>query len=198
MNRKLRHKKEPLYRKNTHTHKNLFLLLLSAVLSYILMTNESSHAYLFELGSLEYVGAFVAGMFFTSVFTIAPSSIILFILAETMPVWTVAVLAGIGGMVGDSVLFQYFRSTDISEEVYDLFRRFGSKKIRHLIHSRLLHWMLPFIGAVIIASPLPDELGVSLMGISKLKPLYFLAIVLVLDTLGVFILLSTFSGFIRP
>jgi len=53
------------------------------------------------------------------------------------------------------------------------------------------------VGALIIISPLPDELGVSLMGISKLKWYRFLLLSFTLNTLGIFFLLSAVHVFSR-
>lgn len=54
-----------------------------------------------------------------------------------------------------------------------------------------------YIGAFIIASPFPDEIGVSLMGISKLKTYQFLLIAFALNILAVFLIISA-SSFIKP
>ena len=190
--------------KNGHTraHKrhhltNGVLLLSSFILAFILLRNETFHSYILHLGQLEYVGAFIVGMFLVSTFTIAPATIVLLVIAENLPFWLIAPIAGLGGMLGDYILYQFVRSNDLSGDIDELFRYFGGKKLRHLIYSRHFRWMLPVIGAFIIVSPLPDELGVSLMGISKLSPKYFLIVTFLLDTLGVLLLLSL-SFFIKP
>jgi len=45
-----------------------------------------------------------------------------------------------------------------------------------VLYLKYLSWSLPVIGAVIIASPFPDELGISLMGFSKMKTPYYIKI----------------------
>ena len=50
--------------------------------------------------------------------------------------------------------------------------------------------MLPVIGAIIIASPLPDELGVSLMGMSQMKASRFILLSYILNSIGIFLVVS--------
>jgi hypothetical protein len=182
---------------NGYRYKNLTLLFLSVIVALVVFRNESFHTYLLHLGTFEYIGAFLAGLFFVSTFTIAPASIVLFILAETLPIWSIAFVAGTGAMLGDFIIFQFFRNNETDKEIFALFKQMGGKNLLHLLHTKHLRWTMPLIGALIIISPLPDELGVSLMGISKLKIYSFLAISYILNTIGIFILLSA-SIFIKP
>ena len=57
--------------------------------------------------------------------------------------------------------------------------------------------MLPIIGAIIIASPFPDEIGVSLMGLSKLSTPKFIFISYILNSIGLFLIVSA-SVIIKP
>jgi hypothetical protein len=57
-----------------------------------------------------------------------------------------------------------------------------------IFKTKLFYWFVPFFGAVIIASPFPDEIGVSMLGMSKLGSRYFLLISFVFNSLGIFII----------
>jgi hypothetical protein len=59
------------------------------------------------------------------------------------------------------------------------------RRLRFLLHHRLLHWVLPITGAIIIASPLPDELGLALMGFSRMNIALFIPISYVMNFLGI-------------
>jgi len=48
--------------------------------------------------------------------------------------------------------------------------------------------MLPVTGAVIIASPFPDELGVTLLGLSRVRNIHFLVVTYLLNTIGIFLI----------
>jgi hypothetical protein len=45
--------------------------------------------------------------------------------------------------------------------------------------------VLPVVGAVIIASPLPDELGLALLGFSRIDRRYFFAISYTMNFIGI-------------
>ena len=137
---------------NGYRYKNLTFLLLSTIASIFLLKNDAFHAYVLDLGNLEYLGAFMAGFFWVSTFTIAPATIVLFILTETLPVWIIALAAGLGAVIGDSVIFQFIRNTDITTEILDIFKKLGGRKIAHVLHSKHIRWTWPFIGALIIIS----------------------------------------------
>jgi uncharacterized membrane protein YdjX (TVP38/TMEM64 family) len=49
---------------------------------------------------------------------------------------------------------------------------------------------LPIIGALIIISPFPDEIGIGLMGLSKIKKWQFMLISFALNSLGIFIIVA--------
>ena len=98
---------------NGYKFKNLTFLLISFILAIYMVRNEVLHEYLLHLGNLEYIGAFFAGFFFVSTFTIAPASIVLYILTDSLPVWSIALVAGFGAVLGDTTIFQYIRQTNL-------------------------------------------------------------------------------------
>ena len=139
----------------------------------------------------------MAGILFVSTFTVAIGSVILLILAESLSVIEIALIAGLGAVIGDIFIFKFIRSRGFIEEIESIYKYFGGHKISHLIHTKYFSWTLPVLGALIIASPLPDELGVSLMGISKMKTNEFVLLSFVLNSLGIFFVLFL-SGFVKP
>ncbi|OGG78335.1 hypothetical protein A3A36_01445 [Candidatus Kaiserbacteria bacterium RIFCSPLOWO2_01_FULL_52_12b] len=54
-----------------------------------------------------------------------------------------------------------------------------------IFRPRLFKWLIPFVGALIIASPLPDEAGLAMMGLSKMKTSVFIPISFALNFLGI-------------
>ncbi len=136
------------------------------------------------LGSWAYVGAFFAGLLFVSTFTVSFGGVLLFQMAESLTVWEVALAAGLGAVVSDFFIFKFVKN-NLVREVQPLYNTLGGKGINHVLHTRYFSWTLPFVGALIIASPLPDEIGVSLMGLSKMKAWQFLAISFALNALGI-------------
>ena len=131
-----------------------------------------------------YIGSFIAGIFFTSVFTIAPASIALAEIATSAPPLSVAIWGALGAMLGDLLLFLFIRDV-FTEDVQEFV---GIKKIRRLFarsHVGFIRWLAPVVGAIIIASPLPDELGLALLGIARTKTSVVLPIAFCLNFLGI-------------
>lgn len=188
-----------LMRKKWHRYhyKNLTYLGLSVAIAAILFRFEVFHSFLLHLGSLGYIGAFFAGMLFVSTFTVSIGGVVLLVLLETLHPLEIALVAGVGSVIGDLTIFHFIRSKGFVDELKHFFQYFGGDKISHLLHSKYFSWTLPVVGAIIIASPLPDELGISLMGISKLKTYQFIVISSILNGIGIFLLL-TLSNFIKP
>jgi len=179
-----------------YKYKNLTLLLFGLTATFFLYRSESFHSFLLSFGSWGYLGAFIAGFLFVSSFTAATGILILLVLAEQLLPLEIAVFAGLGAVCGDALIFRFIKD-DLAEEIRPLFDKFGGKHLSLLLHSKYFSWSLPLIGGLIIASPLPDEIGVSLMGISKMSTPKFLLLSFILNSLGILFVLFS-STFIKP
>ena len=172
-------------------YKNLTYLGISIIIAILLFKNQSFHSFLLHLGNYGYIGAFIGGILFVSTFTVSIATVILFNLAEYLNPLEIALIAGVGSVVGDTMIFQFVRTKGLVDEVKHFFHYFGSDKLKHLIHTKYFGWTLPVIGAIIIASPLPDELGVGLMGIAHMTTWKFMIVSFLLNSLGIFIVVSS-------
>ncbi len=134
------------------------------------------------LGSSDYIESFLrisagfhwfeslmGGIFFTSAFTTAPAIVFLGKIAQHGSPLDTAFFGAVGALIGDMIIFQLVRDR-LAEDFFTLVGQSERRRIRHIFHLRLFRWFTPFIGALIIASPLPDELALMLMGFSKTKP----------------------------
>lgn len=183
---------------NSHIkYKNITLFALSLIFAFGISRYEPLHALLLNLGDLGYIGAFIAGLLYVSTFTVGIGAVILLILAEKLSLIELVIIGGLGGVLGDLTIFHIFRD-NLSEEISSVYNHIDSKHhFIKLLHSKYFSWTMPVLGAIIIASPLPDEFGISLISISKMKTYQFMLITLVLDILGVFLIVSA-SRFIKP
>lgn len=142
-----------------------------------------------QVGSLGYVGAFLAGTFFVSTFTVAPAAVVLYHLADQMRPLEVAILAGLGAMIGDYMIFRLMQDK-VFTELRPLFHKFGRPYFKTIFRSPYFAWLLPVFGAFIIASPFPDEVGIGMMSLGKIKKWQFFSLSLVLNTVGIFLTVS--------
>ncbi len=180
----------------SYKYKNLTFLFLSLLLAIYLFRNETFHSYLLHLGNLGYIGAFIGGILFVSTFTVATATLILLVLAEGLNPVEIGLVAGAGAVIGDVLIFHFIKD-GLSGEVRSLYNQVSGRHLTKVIHSRYFSWTFPVIGALLIASPLPDEIGISLMGISKMKFSNFLVLSFVLNSIGIFIIVTA-STVIKP
>lgn len=175
-------------------YKNLTLFIGSVAFSFIVFRIELLHTFFVDLGNWGYLGAFIGGILFVSSFTAAIGAVILLILAEKLSPLEIAIIAGLGGAVGDFTIFRFIKD-NLLEEIKPLCNRLGLNHIVRLLRTKYLKWTLPIIGAIIIVSPFPDEMGIALMGLSRIKKYQFFLLAFILDVIGVFLLTSTFLLF---
>ena len=180
----------------TFRYKKSLLFLCSIAFAVILFRYEPFHELLLGLGNAGYVGAFLAGMLFVLSFTVASAMVILLVLAEKLSPIEIGLLAGLGAVVGDYIIFRFIKD-DFSEEVTPLYNKLGGKRLTSLLKTKYFSWTLPIIGAIIIASPFPDEIGVTLMGVSQMKKYQFIVLSFLLNSVGIYIFITAASG-IKP
>jgi len=167
----------------------LTLLILSTLMAVYLSTNVVFKSWMLHLGQLEYLGAYFAGMIFVSSFTVPISIALIIILASDVHPILLALIGGVGALTGDLILFRYFKD-HLGEELSLLFGKSGTRYIKSVIKSKYISWTLPIIGAFIIASPLPDELGISLLGLSKISDTKFALISYLSNFFGILAIAS--------
>lgn len=166
----------------------LFLFLISLAVGIFILRSPQLHEVITHLGNFAYIGIVIVGFFVVMTFTVIPSLAVLLTLSETVHPVLLSLLAGVGGMCGDYLLMRYFRS-ETDQLLADKTLR-NHLFLKRVVRSRIFHWIAPLIGAIIVASPFPDEIGVTLLGISKLETKKFLPLVFVLDTVGIFLIIT--------
>lgn len=177
-------------------YKNITMFALSIVFALWVTKFEELHAVLLRLGDWGYIGAFFAGFLFVSTFTVATGFVILLILAESLNVLELAFIASMGGVLGDLMIFRFVKD-GLIKEIMPVYKSLGGNHINRVLNTKYFSWSFPVLGAVIMASPLPDELGVSLLGLTRLKTYQFMIISFGLNVVGI-VLLVTASGFVKP
>jgi hypothetical protein len=139
--------------------------------------------------SLGYSGTFVAGIFFTYGFTAAPATTIFLILAQHQNIYLASLIGGLGALIGDLFIFSFIRYS-FSDEIRKLSRETIVKYFNGRLSGVLKKYFLPVVAGFIIASPLPDEIGISLMAASKIISTKIFSIIsYLLNTAGIFVIL---------
>jgi len=111
------------------------------------------------------------------------------------PFWLI-MCAVSGALLGDMIIFLFVKNK-VSDDISPIYEHFLTKNhLKKLVHTKYFSWTLPVIGALIIASPFPDELGVSLMGLSDVPIQKFLLVSFLSHSFGMFLLVSTATALV--
>lgn len=169
----------------------LGLLLCASLLAYVLFSQASVQEVLTPLLSDSFASFFIIGFFFSFGFT-TPFAIGLFLIADPASLVLPALTGGLGALLGDMFIFQVIRFSFLDE-----FGKLKREKLIRLVKkpitlvpSRFHHYLLYAFAGLVIASPLPDELGVSLLaGLTSIRPVPLALLSYVCNTLGIFLLL---------
>jgi len=165
---------------------DVILITISIGFAFFLVQTDTTEKFIASLGEQQWLGIFLSGMFFTSIFTTAPSIALLGTFAQTTPLFTIAILGGLGAMLGDYIIFRLIRDR-ISSDFKYIFSLPHKHRLSMLSKTNPFKLLVPFLGALIILSPLPDEIGVMMMGISKINERLFLFLSFILNGTGIFI-----------
>ena len=172
-----------------HFVKNLAILAVSIAAAVLLARLGVFETILGATQGTALLGSFVAGLFFTSVLTVAPATVALVALGGALNPVTIAAIGALGSVIGDLVLF-YFVRDRISEDVAALFPHRRLKRLSRALHLGAFHFLTPVIGFLIIASPFPDELGIAMMGFEKIRTRAFMLLSYTANFLGILIVAS--------
>jgi uncharacterized membrane protein YdjX (TVP38/TMEM64 family) len=186
--------------KGIHKAKRLFafkypkLLLLTAtiILSYYLFSLPQVKDFVLNLDQFNYLSDFIAGIFFSFGFT-TPLSIGYFVTTYSENIFLTSIIAGIGSVIGDIIIFKTIKIS-FMDEFKELERKKAIKKIEKIVennkHVLIRHYLLYIFAGIILASPLPDELGVSMLaGLTTIKTKIFAVISFLLHTIGFYVII---------
>ena len=170
-------------------YKLLSIFLVSVMVAIFVAENDAITSFLHHLGSFGYVGALFAGFLFVSTFTTVTSIVLLGILAQDINPIALALIGGIGAMIGDVVVYRFLKH-NVDKELMLVFGEEGEVHAKKILKSKYIAWTLPIIGALIIASPLPDELGLGLLGFSKMSETKLMIISYISNAFGILAIAS--------
>ena len=165
------------------------LLLLTFVIAYFVFREKSFLPFHDALLSLGYAGTFLAGILFAYGFTAAPATAVLLILSKEQNIFLAGFIAGLGALVGDLLIFHFIKYS-FSDEIDRLSHEKIINQINHKVPLLFKRYLIAIFAGFIIASPLPDEIGVSLLACTtKISTRTFAILSYVLNTAGIFVVL---------
>jgi hypothetical protein len=174
------------------TYPKLTIYLLAVVGAYFIFQIPSVTQAITSFNGLIYLAVFFAGLLYSAGFSTALATGFFLAFNPTNP-YVFALVGGLGALVADLGIFSFIRLSFMGE-----FKRLKrSAFIRHLnsafiyiVPGRIRTFLVYVFVAIVIASPLPDELAVAMLaGFTKLHPYGFMIMSYVGNTIGIFLLL---------
>ena len=167
-----------------------FALGLTIIIAILIFSNDEiitpEHFRILE----NYLSSFALGMMYTYGFTAALATGALLVIANQQNIFITGIIAGFGALMGDLIIFKFVRKS-FNEEINELKKTRIMRKARKFLKDHAtLNGAIPLIAYIIIASPLPDEIGVSMLAMYKdTSTKAFSIISFILNTIGIFIIL---------
>jgi uncharacterized membrane protein YdjX (TVP38/TMEM64 family) len=169
-----------------------FLLIFCIILAYFIFKNPSVNSWINNLDSLSYFGSFIAGILLAFGFS-APIAVGFFITLKTGNLILTAIIGGLGALLADLIIFNIVKIT-FNDELRRIRKTRIMKEIEKILEKdlgkKLEHYLLYAFAGILIATPLPDEVGVSMLaGLTHIKQKILAIISFILHTIGIFIIL---------
>jgi len=167
----------------------LSLFIISVILVYVLFSGLAYKPFHDALVFMGYFGTFLAGLLYPYALTSAAGTGLLLILAKEQNLLLAGVIAGIGALISDIILF-LFVTHSFSDEVQKLSKETFVRTINRWIPDSIRVYLLAIFAGLLIASPLPTEIGILLMtSIKNISFKKFISIICILHTSAIFIIL---------
>jgi hypothetical protein len=167
-----------------------FLILASTyVLAYVVFQVIDYGLFHSTIITLGYAGTLISGVFYVYGFTAAFATTALVILGKDQNIIIAGLLAGAGALLGDMIIFSFVRES-FAEEIEKL----KKGKILAWLHLKtpdnVKRFLMPLAGIILVSSPLPDEIGIPFLALSReISPRRFAVISYILNTGGIFAIL---------
>lgn len=138
------------------------------------------------------LAAVFVGVLYTSFLTIPFAIIGLYLLSEHIDPIPLALLGGFGAMLGDLIIVKVFRVifSFVSTGAHIKDKTDWFVFLKKLLKAWNLNTFAVIIGAVIIASPLPDEAGLALLGLSNISYTKLMLLSFILNTVGILLIVA--------
>jgi hypothetical protein len=151
-------------------------------LTWIDSFDKAGYHWVFISGALTSFG-FTAPFGFGFLTKLIPESILL-----------ATLIGGVGALIADLMIFHTIKFS-FTNELKSLEKTKAIQEIESIVkknkHVRVAHYLLYLFAGIMIISPLPDEIGVSMLaGLTTINPLKFAVVSFFLHSLAIFSILS--------
>lgn len=171
----------------------LILLVVLIILAAYLFSRPFMVNVMKSFNQLGYFGVLISGAL-TSFGLTAPFGVGILMSTISKNFWIAVVVGAIGATVADLLIFKTLKFS-FADEFKKLEKTKVIQEIEYLTkknkHVKVVHYLLYLFAGILLVTPLPDEIGVSMLaGLTTIKPLKFSAICFFTHIILIFVLLS--------
>lgn len=162
------------------------IIAFSIIIAILFIQTDSIQNLLAHHRSSPLIASLIAGFFFTSVFTTAPAIAALGEIASHNSIIITALFGTVGAVLGDLVIFHFIKDR-FADHIKAAFKQNHFKsKLKEFFQWKYMYWFTFLVGGLIIASPLPDEVGISMLGFQKIKTRWFILVSCLFNFIGIY------------
>ncbi len=170
-------------------YKHTSITIIVMLLTVLLLNTALVTAVLEWFKNVGLLGGFIGGIMSVSMFTTAPAIVLIVAVAQHVNTLQLVVVASIGSVIGDWLIIKFLED-EVAAELKPILRKYHILPLIRKFQRSKARWVATAIGAAVLALPLPDEFGIALMDIGKLKRKHLLLICFVLNFLGLLALVT--------
>mgnify|MGYP001600792203 CR=1 FL=1 len=170
----------------------LLILILSTFLAYFVFSNDIVYSYVSHLQTGGYLGVFLSGILLSFGFT-AAFGVGFLIAANPSNIFLASIIGGVGGIFADLIIFKFIKMS-FQKEFDEIKETKVMLSIERTIKNNapilIKHYLLYIFGGIFIASPLPDEIGISMFaGLSSIDAKKLAVLSFIFHFLGILAIL---------
>lgn len=173
------------------SYPKLALFVLCIALAYFAFSHPIIGDWSLRLDTSSYIIIFFAGALFSFGFT-TPFAVGFFVTAHPDNLLFAIFIGAVGAVFSDLLILRWVRFS-----FKDEFDRLKRTRVVRTVHKAIIHtfgtkgsqWLLYFVAGLVIASPLPDELGVTMLGgLTSIHPRLFALLSFCFNSFGIYVM----------
>jgi uncharacterized membrane protein YdjX (TVP38/TMEM64 family) len=166
---------------------DVVVFIVAVAIAFIIATSETFQAFVLQLVPVFIIAELIAGGLYTSFLTV-PISISLFsVMAQESSIWLIVFIGAIGATIGDFIIMNVFHKTSQRVQI-------KSQKWKHLHKNRTAKAAMTALGLLCLAAPVPDEVAMSILGITRISIKNFILLVYPAKAFGIFLVVTSLQA----
>lgn len=177
--------------------RDFLIISISVIVAIYIQSSATADILVQYFSGINFVPAAVAmGFLFSLTFTAAIATSVFILLSQTSQnPYLVALLGGVGSILANGIIYKFFKDEFI-EDIEILEPKYAKKIAHKIMHSKIFVGVIPYIAALTLASPLPDEIGIAILAGANYKYTKFFLLSFSLHTIGILLIVLFGRAFI--